>query len=175
MVAAGLGVQDVDGLLGGDGAGVVPVRVTLDADDLWHPDKTRLQLAALAAAGDRAALAYGWFRRVDEQGRVLPVSPYPTLSGRVLHRHIDWNFISNGSTPLIRRSALGDVRYDPGLNAVGAEPELTLGLLATAHAVVFLLGADTGVTRSPAMSRQRVPRRPVASTHTPPRPRGETP
>jgi hypothetical protein len=36
----------------------------------------------------------------------------------------------------------------PGLNAIGAEPELTLGLLPTAHAVVFVLAADTGVTRS---------------------------
>jgi hypothetical protein len=36
----------------------------------------------------------------------------------------------------------------PGLNAIGAEPELTLGLLPTAHAVVFVLGADTGVTKS---------------------------
>src|SRR6187431_707065 len=36
----------------------------------------------------------------------------------------------------------------PGLNAIGAEPELTLSLLPTAHAVVFVLGADTGVTKS---------------------------
>jgi predicted GTPase len=36
----------------------------------------------------------------------------------------------------------------PGLNAIGAEPELTLGLLPSAHAVVFVLAADTGVTRS---------------------------
>ncbi len=36
----------------------------------------------------------------------------------------------------------------PGLNAIGAEPELTLGLLPSAHATVFLLAADTGVTRS---------------------------
>jgi hypothetical protein len=36
----------------------------------------------------------------------------------------------------------------PGLNAIGAEPELTLGLLPSAHAAVFVLGADTGVTRS---------------------------
>jgi hypothetical protein len=35
----------------------------------------------------------------------------------------------------------------PGLNAIGAEPELTLGLLPSAHAVVFVLAADTGVTR----------------------------
>jgi len=36
----------------------------------------------------------------------------------------------------------------PGLNAIGAEPELTLSLLPSAHAMVFILGADTGVTKS---------------------------
>ena len=36
----------------------------------------------------------------------------------------------------------------PGLNALGAEPELTLSLIPSAAAVVFLLGADAGVTRS---------------------------
>lgn len=36
----------------------------------------------------------------------------------------------------------------PGLNAIGAEPELTLSLLPTAHAVLFILAADTGVTQS---------------------------
>lgn len=36
----------------------------------------------------------------------------------------------------------------PGLNAVGAEPELTVSLLPQAQAVVFILAADTGVTQS---------------------------
>ncbi|MDP9892395.1 hypothetical protein J2W32_001161 [Variovorax boronicumulans] len=36
----------------------------------------------------------------------------------------------------------------PGLNAIGAEPELTVSLIPQAHAVVFILGAETGVTRS---------------------------
>lgn len=36
----------------------------------------------------------------------------------------------------------------PGLNAIGAEPELTLSLLPGAHAVLFVLAADTGVTQS---------------------------
>lgn len=36
----------------------------------------------------------------------------------------------------------------PGLNAIGAEPELTLAMLMEANAVVFILGADTGVTQS---------------------------
>ncbi len=36
----------------------------------------------------------------------------------------------------------------PGLNALGAEPELTLGMLPNAHAILFVLAADTGVTRT---------------------------
>ena len=36
----------------------------------------------------------------------------------------------------------------PGLNALGNEPELTISMLPAAQAVLFLLGADTGVTRS---------------------------
>ncbi|KAB2325548.1 hypothetical protein F8A86_00585 [Betaproteobacteria bacterium SCN1] len=36
----------------------------------------------------------------------------------------------------------------PGLNALGAEPELTLSVIPNAHAVIFLLATDTGVTRS---------------------------
>lgn len=48
--------------------------------------------------------------------------------------------------PLLKRGLV--VVDTPGLNAIGAEPELTLGLLPSAHAIVFLLAADTGVTRS---------------------------
>ena len=36
----------------------------------------------------------------------------------------------------------------PGLNAVAAEPQLSLGLLAQCDVLVFLLSADTGVTAS---------------------------
>jgi len=36
----------------------------------------------------------------------------------------------------------------PGVNALGTEPELTLSMIPSAHAVLFLLGLDTGVTKS---------------------------
>lgn len=36
----------------------------------------------------------------------------------------------------------------PGLNALGTEPELTLNMLPMAHTIMFILAADTGVTRS---------------------------
>lgn len=36
----------------------------------------------------------------------------------------------------------------PGLNTMGAEPELTLGIIPNAHAVLFITATDTGVTKS---------------------------
>jgi hypothetical protein len=54
--------------------------------------------------------------------------------------------VMNVPHPLLKRGLV--VLDTPGLNAIGAEPELTVGLLPSAHVVVFILGADTGVTRS---------------------------
>jgi len=54
--------------------------------------------------------------------------------------------IINFPHPLLQQGLV--VLDTPGLNAIGAEPELTLSLLPSAHAVLFVLGADTGVTKS---------------------------
>ena len=43
----------------------------------------------------------------------------------------------------------------PGLNALGAEPELTLSMLPSAQAILFVLAADTGVTKSDLEMWQR--------------------
>jgi len=48
--------------------------------------------------------------------------------------------------PLLQQGLV--VLDTPGLNALGSEPELTLSMLPNAHAVLFVLAADTGVTRS---------------------------
>ena len=48
--------------------------------------------------------------------------------------------------PLLKQGLV--ILDTPGLNAIGTEPELTFNLLPNAHAVMFLLAADTGVTRS---------------------------
>jgi len=52
----------------------------------------------------------------------------------------------NLAHPLLKQGLV--VLDTPGLNAIGAEPELTVGLIAQAPAAVFILGADTGVTKS---------------------------
>jgi hypothetical protein len=73
-----------------------------------------------------------------------PMTTRPSADGKVevpAWRHA----VINYPHPLLRRGLV--VIDTPGLNAIGAEPELTLGLLPSAHAVVFVLAADTGVTR----------------------------
>jgi Dynamin family len=57
-------------------------------------------------------------------------------------RHAQINF----PHPLLAEGLV--VLDTPGLNAIGAEPELTLSLLPSAHAVLFILAADTGVTQT---------------------------
>ena len=54
--------------------------------------------------------------------------------------------IINYPHPLLRKGLV--VVDTPGLNSLGSEPELTLDMLPNAHAVLFVLSADTGVTRS---------------------------
>ncbi len=56
--------------------------------------------------------------------------------------------VINFPHPLLRQGLV--ILDTPGLNAIGTEPELTLNLLPNAHAVVFILAADTGVTRTDA-------------------------
>jgi len=87
----------------------------LDADDLWHPTKLARQLEALRRAGPRAGLAYNWSRIIDEHGRVISSGARATISGYALHRHIMWNFIGNGSTPLVAAELLREVGYEPSL------------------------------------------------------------
>ncbi|MES2610423.1 MAG: dynamin family protein [Pseudomonadota bacterium] len=72
-------------------------------------------------------------------------NPIPDANGLVevpMWRHA----IINIPHPLLKQGLV--ILDTPGLNAVGAEPELTVNLIPQAHAVVFILSADTGVTRS---------------------------
>ncbi len=69
---------------------------------------------------------------VDKNGRI-EISKW---------RHAVINF----PHPLLKHGLV--ILDTPGLNAIGTEPELTLSLVPNAHAVLFVLAADTGVTKS---------------------------
>ncbi|MBL8505166.1 MAG: dynamin family protein [Methylobacillus glycogenes] len=58
-----------------------------------------------------------------------------------------WRYaVINFPHPLLEQGLV--ILDTPGLNAIGTEPELTLNMLPNAHAVLFILAADTGVTKS---------------------------
>ncbi|HVO42839.1 MAG TPA: dynamin family protein [Aggregatilineales bacterium] len=48
--------------------------------------------------------------------------------------------------PMLRQGLV--ILDTPGLNALGSEPELTISMLPSAQAVIFVLSADTGVTKT---------------------------
>lgn len=109
---------------------------------------------------DSASDMHEAFRQVS-QTRAVPVAEArryglydpddPDLAATVSHdgtveisrwRHAIINF----PHPLLRQGLV--ILDTPGLNAIGTEPELTLNLIPHAHAVLFILAADTGVTKS---------------------------
>lgn len=60
-----------------------------------------------------------------------------------------WRYaIINFPHPLLQHGVV--ILDTPGLNAIGTEPELTINLLPNAHAVLFVLACDTGVTQTDA-------------------------
>lgn len=81
---------------------------------------------------------------------LLDGMPVDAPLGRDEHDRIEvsrWRHaIANLPHPLLRSGLV--VIDTPGLNALGAEPELTLNVLPLAHAVVFMLAADAGLSRT---------------------------
>lgn len=86
------------------------------------------------------ARSYGLFDQDDpDQSVALDKSGKVEISK---WRHAVINF----PHPLLKHGLV--ILDTPGLNAIGTEPELTLSLVPNAHAVLFVLAADTGVTKS---------------------------
>ncbi|MDA8095717.1 MAG: dynamin family protein [Betaproteobacteria bacterium] len=86
------------------------------------------------------AQRYGLYKDAEADGAALA-----DAGGKVeipSWRHAIINF----PHPLLKEGLV--ILDTPGLNAIGTEPELTLNLLPNAHAVLFVLAADTGVTQS---------------------------
>jgi glycosyltransferase involved in cell wall biosynthesis len=90
----------------------------LDADDLWHPDKLRKQVAAMR---DHVGLVYCWSRAIDRQDRVMFDLTPCMMRGDVYAALIIKNFVHSGA-PLVRRSCVDAVGgYDATLSPRGAD------------------------------------------------------
>lgn len=112
----------------------------LNLDSADEMSAILMRLADTMPVDAATAEAYGLINPGDEEtARSLE------RDGRIAiprWRHALINF----PHPLLKQGLV--ILDTPGLNAIGTEPELTLNMLPSAHAVLFLLSADTGVTKS---------------------------
>ena len=139
---------------------LLPIETRLKAQSLmeWRmaPEKwTRIDLDVndpqqLAIALEKVAETV---RVTQEEARALGFwdsqtpEDNPMLDGDGMVEVPKWRHaLINIAHPLLKQGLV--ILDTPGLNAIGAEPELTVSLVPQAHAVVFILGADTGVTKS---------------------------
>lgn len=94
----------------------------VDADDLWAPTKIEYQLDALRRGGPGVGLAYCWFASIDQRDRVVSFGPQPLFEGDVMASLCESNWIGNGSSLLLRRSAFDKAGgYDSDLRAAHAQ------------------------------------------------------
>jgi hypothetical protein len=111
--------------------------------DLESPERmieTFRQVSLTRRVGVDEARSYGLYDPED-----------PDLQGAVgddgLVEIPQWRHaLINFPHPLLKQGLV--ILDTPGLNAIGTEPELTLNLIPNAHAVLFILAAETGVTKS---------------------------
>ena len=111
-----------------------------------NTDSAQALHAALARVGEQKRvgrdLAAGLGFAVDAAGEAGLKPDGEGLVEIPCWRHAVINF----PHPLLEQGLV--ILDTPGLNAIGAEPELTLSLLPNAHAILFVLAADAGVTQS---------------------------
>lgn len=116
-------------------------RVDLDPQSADNMAQALQHIAETKLVSKAEAQELGFHIAEDEHEQGMPVSD----GGEVevpKWRHA----IINYPHPLLENGLV--ILDTPGLNALGAEPELTLNMLPGAHAVLFILAADAGVTKS---------------------------
>jgi len=112
----------------------------LNLDSADEMSATLMRLADTVQVDAVVAEAYGLINPDDEETARSLARDGGIAIPRWRHALI------NFPHPLLKQGLV--ILDTPGLNAIGTEPELTLNMLPSAHAVLFLLGADTGVTKS---------------------------
>ena len=116
------------------------VRVDLDVNDPAQLAQAFEKVAEVRHVTIEDAKALGFWR--DEEMQDNPMVRADGMVEVPRWRHA----LINIAHPLLKQGLV--ILDTPGLNAIGAEPELTVNLIPQAHAVVFILAADTGVTKS---------------------------
>ena len=115
-------------------------RIDLDVNDPAQLAKAFEKVAEVRRVSQEEAKAMGFWH--EESPEDNPMVGSDGLVEVPKWRHA----LINIAHPLLKQGLV--ILDTPGLNAIGAEPELTVNLIPQAHAVVFILAADTGVTKS---------------------------
>jgi hypothetical protein len=115
-------------------------RVDLDVNDPAQLAQAFEKVAEIRKVTQEQAKALGFWH--DDTPEDNPMVGSDGLIEVPRWRHA----LINIAHPLLKQGLV--ILDTPGLNAIGAEPELTVNLIPQAHAVVFILAADTGVTKS---------------------------
>ncbi len=115
-------------------------RIDLDVNDPTQLAEALEKVAEVRHVSKDEARALGFWS--DEQ-----IDDNPLVGADGLIEVPKWRHaLINIAHPLLKQGLV--ILDTPGLNAIGAEPELTVSLIPQAHAVVFILAADAGVTKS---------------------------
>jgi hypothetical protein len=115
-------------------------RIDLDVNDPAQLAKAFEKVAEVRRVTQEEAKAMGFWHEDSPEDNPIVGSDGLVEVPRWRHALI------NIAHPLLKQGLV--ILDTPGLNAIGAEPELTVNLIPQAHAVVFILAADTGVTKS---------------------------
>ncbi len=114
--------------------------IALDVDDAEQLAQALLNVTQVRQVTQDEARALGFWHDDAPQDN-------PPVDANGLVEVPRWRHaLVNIEHPLLQQGLV--ILDTPGLNAIGAEPELTVNLIPQAHAVFFLLAADTGVTQS---------------------------
>ena len=122
---------------------MVPEKWTRIDLDVNNPQQLALALEKVAetlkVTQDQARALGFWHNQESDDN--------PMLDAQGMVEVPRWRHaLINIAHPLLKQGLV--ILDTPGLNAIGAEPELTVSLIPQAQAVIFILGADTGVTKS---------------------------
>ena len=116
------------------------IRIDLDVNDPKQLSVALAKVAETLRVTQEEARSLGFWQQEAPEDN-------PTVDAQGLVEVPRWRHaLINIAHPLLKQGLV--ILDTPGLNAIGAEPELTVSLIPQAHAVVFILGADTGVTKS---------------------------
>jgi hypothetical protein len=114
------------------------INISLDVDSPDHMAESFKEIIKTKNVPVQNAIQLGLYSKEELEA----ADPPPVSIEIPMWRHVMISF----PHPLLEQGLV--ILDTPGLNAMGSEPELTMDMLPSAQAVVFVLAADTGATKT---------------------------